>query len=200
MRWRGCLTSDSISPGIDGADFDPEGDILILKKLLNDDISFSLPLKELHFEGLNIPSDSEEFLDRNPRSLEDEPDKNDLKYIVKLLDTGNTDKNSSFYDESIISESTSRNASMEAVSPSVFQCMFPEDRHMELLCKLLMYIIIYLLKKMRKVALDMEKTQEKRLKNVTNTQSIKFGKDFKKQKVLEWIEANVDYNGLNFEY
>ncbi|GJX69892.1 hypothetical protein Tco_0307063 [Tanacetum coccineum] len=213
---KGCLTSDSISPGIDGADFDPEGDILILKKLLNDDISFSLPLKELHFEGLNIPSDSEEFLDRNPRSLEDEPDKNDLKGIImsvqwylnsfhlficvlplqfpsinsavtpfsplievkdsttqsldflfllsttndfgsrkasfigglwserlltqkfiyyrtygttlqvfNLLDIGNTDKNSSFYDESIISESTSRNASMEAVSPSVFQSHVP---------------------------------------------------------------------------
>ncbi|GJZ70241.1 hypothetical protein Tco_0633791 [Tanacetum coccineum] len=44
-----CLTSDSIPPGIDGAEFDPEGDILLLKKLLNDDISFSLPLKELYF-------------------------------------------------------------------------------------------------------------------------------------------------------
>ncbi|GJS60689.1 hypothetical protein Tco_0655473 [Tanacetum coccineum] len=42
-----------------------------------------------------------------------------------LLDTGNTDKNSSFYDESIISESTSRNASMEAVSPFVFQSHVP---------------------------------------------------------------------------
>ncbi|GKA66663.1 hypothetical protein Tco_0766471 [Tanacetum coccineum] len=34
-----CLTSDSIPPGIDGADFDPEGDILLLEKLLNDDTS-----------------------------------------------------------------------------------------------------------------------------------------------------------------
>ncbi|GKA49959.1 reverse transcriptase domain-containing protein [Tanacetum coccineum] len=49
-----CLTSDSIPPGIDGADFDPEGDILLLEKLLNDDISFSLPPKELHFEGLKV--------------------------------------------------------------------------------------------------------------------------------------------------
>ncbi|GJZ47640.1 hypothetical protein Tco_0601472 [Tanacetum coccineum] len=64
-----CLTSDSIPPGIDGADFDPEGDILLLEKLLNDDISFPLPPKELHFEGLNIPPDSEEFLDHDPRSL-----------------------------------------------------------------------------------------------------------------------------------
>ncbi|GJR14106.1 gag-pol polyprotein [Tanacetum coccineum] len=78
-----CLTSDSIPPGINGADFDPEEDILLLEKLLNDDISFPLPLKELHFEGLNIPPDSEEFLDRDPRSLEDEPDKDDLKNIVK---------------------------------------------------------------------------------------------------------------------
>ncbi|GKD56079.1 hypothetical protein Tco_1289466, partial [Tanacetum coccineum] len=83
-----CLTSDSIPPGIDGADFDPEGDILLLEKLLNDDISFPLPPKELHFEGLNIPPDSEEFLDRDPRSLEDEPDKDDLKNIVKVFDLG----------------------------------------------------------------------------------------------------------------
>ncbi|GJT98704.1 hypothetical protein Tco_1094222 [Tanacetum coccineum] len=57
-----CLPSDSISPGIDGVDFDPEGDILLLLKLLNDDISFSLPPKELNFKGLTvikyyIPSD-----------------------------------------------------------------------------------------------------------------------------------------------
>ncbi|GKD24355.1 hypothetical protein Tco_1230569 [Tanacetum coccineum] len=55
---KACLTSDSIPPGIDGAAFDPEGDILLLKKLLNDDISFPLSPKELHFEGLNIPPDS----------------------------------------------------------------------------------------------------------------------------------------------
>ncbi|GJS27990.1 hypothetical protein Tco_0488610 [Tanacetum coccineum] len=83
-----CLTSDSIPPGIDGADFDPDGDILLLEKLLNDDISFPLPPKELHFEGLNIPLDSEEFLDHDPRSLEDEPDKDDLKNIVKVFDPG----------------------------------------------------------------------------------------------------------------
>ncbi|GJR80699.1 reverse transcriptase domain-containing protein [Tanacetum coccineum] len=47
-----CLTNDSIPPGIDDADFDPEGDILLLEKLLNDDPSSPLPLKELHFEEL----------------------------------------------------------------------------------------------------------------------------------------------------
>ncbi|GJS41780.1 hypothetical protein Tco_0566823 [Tanacetum coccineum] len=62
-----CLTSDSIPPGIEGADFDQEGDILLLEKLLNDDISFSLPPKELYFEDLkmikssiNTPSDFED--------------------------------------------------------------------------------------------------------------------------------------------
>nr|GEU67077.1 reverse transcriptase domain-containing protein [Tanacetum cinerariifolium] len=49
-----CLTRDSIPPGIDDVDFDPEGDILLLEKLLNDDPSFPLPLKELHFEELKI--------------------------------------------------------------------------------------------------------------------------------------------------
>ncbi|GKB63369.1 reverse transcriptase domain-containing protein [Tanacetum coccineum] len=45
-----CLTNDSILPGIDDADFDPEGDLLLLEKLLNNDPSFPLPPKELHFE------------------------------------------------------------------------------------------------------------------------------------------------------
>ncbi|GJS70893.1 reverse transcriptase domain-containing protein [Tanacetum coccineum] len=47
-----CLTNDSILPGIDDADFDPEGDLLLLEKLLNDDPSSPLPPKELHFEEL----------------------------------------------------------------------------------------------------------------------------------------------------
>ncbi|GKC15868.1 hypothetical protein Tco_1012650 [Tanacetum coccineum] len=34
---KACLTSDSIPPGIDDDDFDPEGNILLLEKLLNDD-------------------------------------------------------------------------------------------------------------------------------------------------------------------
>ncbi|GKC32050.1 reverse transcriptase domain-containing protein [Tanacetum coccineum] len=49
-----CLTSDSIPPRIDDADFDPEGDILLLEKLLNDDPSSPLPPKELNFEELKI--------------------------------------------------------------------------------------------------------------------------------------------------
>ncbi|GJZ79841.1 hypothetical protein Tco_0644678 [Tanacetum coccineum] len=47
-----CLTSDLIPPGIDDADFDLEGDILLLEKLLNDDPSSHLPPKELNFEEL----------------------------------------------------------------------------------------------------------------------------------------------------
>ncbi|GJT03540.1 reverse transcriptase domain-containing protein [Tanacetum coccineum] len=49
-----CLTNDSIPPGIDDADFDPEGDLLLLEKLLNDDPSSPLPLKELHFEEIKM--------------------------------------------------------------------------------------------------------------------------------------------------
>nr|GEU75513.1 reverse transcriptase domain-containing protein [Tanacetum cinerariifolium] len=45
-----CLTRDSIPPGIDDADFDPEGDILLHDMLLNDDLSSHLLPKELHFE------------------------------------------------------------------------------------------------------------------------------------------------------
>ncbi|GJW26584.1 reverse transcriptase domain-containing protein [Tanacetum coccineum] len=49
-----CLTSISILLGIDDADFNPEGDILLLEKLLNDDPSSPLPPKELNFEELKI--------------------------------------------------------------------------------------------------------------------------------------------------
>ncbi|GJU72090.1 hypothetical protein Tco_1263495 [Tanacetum coccineum] len=49
-----CLTSDSIPPGIDDDDFDPEGDILLLKKLLNDDPSSPLPPKEFNFKELKV--------------------------------------------------------------------------------------------------------------------------------------------------
>ncbi|GJX66574.1 reverse transcriptase domain-containing protein [Tanacetum coccineum] len=49
-----CLTSDLIPPGIDDVDFDMEGDILLLEKLLNEDPSSPLPSKELHFEELKI--------------------------------------------------------------------------------------------------------------------------------------------------
>ncbi|GKA02119.1 reverse transcriptase domain-containing protein [Tanacetum coccineum] len=44
------LINDSIPPGIDDVDFDPEGDLLLLEKLLNDDPSSPLHPKELQFE------------------------------------------------------------------------------------------------------------------------------------------------------
>ncbi|GJR71081.1 hypothetical protein Tco_0083446 [Tanacetum coccineum] len=116
-----CLTSDSIPPGIDDYNFDPEGDILLLEKLLNDDTSSPLPPKELNFkelkviksyvstdfeddyydsEGdiiylesllikdtiLNLPP--EVLLAYAPRSLKDEPAKDDLQNIVKVFDPG----------------------------------------------------------------------------------------------------------------
>ncbi|GJX55778.1 reverse transcriptase domain-containing protein [Tanacetum coccineum] len=49
---KACLKNDSIPPGIDDADFDLEGDLLLLEKLLNDNPSSPLPLKELHFEEI----------------------------------------------------------------------------------------------------------------------------------------------------
>ncbi|GJV78197.1 reverse transcriptase domain-containing protein [Tanacetum coccineum] len=49
-----CLTNDSIPPGIDDADFDPEGDIRLLEELLNNDPSSPLPPKELHFEEIKM--------------------------------------------------------------------------------------------------------------------------------------------------
>ncbi|GJW83776.1 reverse transcriptase domain-containing protein [Tanacetum coccineum] len=51
---KACLTNDSIPSRINNADFDPEGDLLLLEKLLNDDPSSPLPPKELHFEELKM--------------------------------------------------------------------------------------------------------------------------------------------------
>ncbi|GKE56888.1 hypothetical protein Tco_1496073, partial [Tanacetum coccineum] len=53
-----CLTNDSIPPRIDDDDFDPEGDLLLLKKLLIGDPSSPLPPKELHVEELKIVKSS----------------------------------------------------------------------------------------------------------------------------------------------
>ncbi|GKG26417.1 hypothetical protein Tco_0399563, partial [Tanacetum coccineum] len=53
-----CLTNDSIPPEIDDDDFNPNGDLLLLEKLLNDDPSSPLPLKELHVEELKIVKSS----------------------------------------------------------------------------------------------------------------------------------------------
>ncbi|GJW49215.1 hypothetical protein Tco_0090566 [Tanacetum coccineum] len=49
---KACLTNDSIPLEINDADFDPEGDLLLLEKLLNHDPSSLLPPKELNFEEL----------------------------------------------------------------------------------------------------------------------------------------------------
>ncbi|GJS26568.1 hypothetical protein Tco_0487188 [Tanacetum coccineum] len=54
--------------------YDSEGDIIYLESLL---IKDTIP---------NLPP--EVFLDRDPKSLEDEPDKDDLKNIVKVFDPG----------------------------------------------------------------------------------------------------------------
>ncbi|GKA91442.1 hypothetical protein Tco_0813312 [Tanacetum coccineum] len=55
---KACLTNDSIPSGIDDDDFDLEGDLLLLEKLLNDDPSSPLPPKEFHFEELKIVKSS----------------------------------------------------------------------------------------------------------------------------------------------
>ncbi|GKC58129.1 reverse transcriptase domain-containing protein [Tanacetum coccineum] len=70
-----CLTNDSIPPGIDDADFDLEGDILLLKKLLNNDPSSLLPPKELNFEELKII-----------KSSIDDPPKLELKDLPSHLE------------------------------------------------------------------------------------------------------------------
>ncbi|GJW55812.1 hypothetical protein Tco_0099897 [Tanacetum coccineum] len=67
-----------ISTDIKNGYHDSEGDIIYFESLLIDDTILNLP--------------PEVFLDREPRSLEDEPDKDDLKYIFKVFDPGIWDK------------------------------------------------------------------------------------------------------------
>ncbi|GJZ07680.1 reverse transcriptase domain-containing protein [Tanacetum coccineum] len=68
---KACLTNDSIPLGIDDDDFDPEGDLLLLEKLLNDDPSSpllslrnNLILKSLKQKGgiTVIENDDSEFI------------------------------------------------------------------------------------------------------------------------------------------
>ncbi|GJT65998.1 reverse transcriptase domain-containing protein [Tanacetum coccineum] len=47
-EFEACPTNDSIPPRIDDDDYNLEGDLLLLEKLLNDDPSSPLPPKELH--------------------------------------------------------------------------------------------------------------------------------------------------------
>ncbi|GJT52037.1 reverse transcriptase domain-containing protein [Tanacetum coccineum] len=72
---KSCLINDSIPPGIDDADFDPEGDILLLEKLLNDDPSPPFPQKKLHFEEL-----------KTVKSSIDDPPKLELKDLPSHLE------------------------------------------------------------------------------------------------------------------
>ncbi|GJS72627.1 reverse transcriptase domain-containing protein [Tanacetum coccineum] len=70
-----CLKNDSILPGIDDADFDPEGDLLLLEKLLNDDPSSPLPPKKLHFEEI-----------KTIKSSIDDPSELELKDLPSYLE------------------------------------------------------------------------------------------------------------------
>ncbi|GKB92179.1 reverse transcriptase domain-containing protein [Tanacetum coccineum] len=70
-----CLSSDSIPPRIDDADFNPEGDIRLLEKLLNDDPSSPLPPKELNIKEL-----------KTIKSSIDDPPKLELKDLPSHLE------------------------------------------------------------------------------------------------------------------
>ncbi|GKC60772.1 reverse transcriptase domain-containing protein [Tanacetum coccineum] len=72
---KACLTNDSIPPGIDDANFNPERDLLLLEKLLNDDPSSLLPPKELHLEEL-----------KTIKSSIDDPPELELKDLLSHLE------------------------------------------------------------------------------------------------------------------
>nr|GEV84003.1 reverse transcriptase domain-containing protein [Tanacetum cinerariifolium] len=65
-----CLASKSIPPRIDDIDFDPEGDILLIEKLLNDDPSSHLPQKELNLKELRaVKSSIDDPSELEPKDL-----------------------------------------------------------------------------------------------------------------------------------
>ncbi|GKE31503.1 hypothetical protein Tco_1450825 [Tanacetum coccineum] len=57
-----CLTSESIPPGIDDADFDPKEDLITLERLLNYDPTSTLPLEEQKFKELKTVEPSRDEL------------------------------------------------------------------------------------------------------------------------------------------
>ncbi|GKC04129.1 reverse transcriptase domain-containing protein [Tanacetum coccineum] len=57
-----CLTSKSIPPGIDDANFDPKEDLLTLERLLNSDPSSTLPPEEQKFKELKTVEPSSDEL------------------------------------------------------------------------------------------------------------------------------------------
>ncbi|GKD44954.1 reverse transcriptase domain-containing protein [Tanacetum coccineum] len=70
-----CLESKSIPPGIGNTEFNLEGDILLIEKLLNDDPSSPIPLKELNLEEL-----------KSVKSSTDEPPELELKDLPSHLE------------------------------------------------------------------------------------------------------------------
>ncbi|GJU70338.1 reverse transcriptase domain-containing protein [Tanacetum coccineum] len=70
-----CLTNDSIPSGINDDNFDPEGDLLLLEKLLNDDRSSPLPPKELNLKEL-----------KTVKSYIDDPPELELKDLPSHLE------------------------------------------------------------------------------------------------------------------
>ncbi|GJU78045.1 reverse transcriptase domain-containing protein [Tanacetum coccineum] len=69
------LASDSVPPGIDDAEFDPEGDIRLIKEMLNNDPYSPLPLKDLKCEEL-----------KSVKSSVDEPPELELKDLPSHLE------------------------------------------------------------------------------------------------------------------
>ncbi|GJU98719.1 reverse transcriptase domain-containing protein [Tanacetum coccineum] len=59
---KACLTSKSIPPGIDDADFDPKEDLLTLERLLNSDPTSTLPPEEQKFKELKTVEPSSDEL------------------------------------------------------------------------------------------------------------------------------------------
>ncbi|GKC89779.1 reverse transcriptase domain-containing protein [Tanacetum coccineum] len=69
------LVSDSVPPGIDDAEFDPEGDICQIEEMLNNDPYSLLPLKDLKCEEL-----------KSVKSSVDEPPELELKDLPSHLE------------------------------------------------------------------------------------------------------------------
>ncbi|GKD60674.1 reverse transcriptase domain-containing protein [Tanacetum coccineum] len=71
---KACLSNDSIPLGIDDADFDPEGDIRLLEKLLNDDPSLNLPpLKNDNLKQVDVTMTKPSIEEPSELELKDLP-------------------------------------------------------------------------------------------------------------------------------
>ncbi|GJU10628.1 reverse transcriptase domain-containing protein [Tanacetum coccineum] len=105
------LASDSVPPGNDDAEFEPEGDIRLIKEMLNNDPYSPLPSKDLKCEEL-----------KSVKSLVDEPPELELKDLPSHLEYAFLEGNLTMLPEKTISRYHSWTKMLERLAGNEYYC------------------------------------------------------------------------------